>query len=197
MQLVIATNNAKKRQEIATIFTKSKLNIVPVSETVHVDVIEDGNTFATNAYKKAAAFAKANNCATLADDSGLCVNALNGAPGIYSARFAGEACDDAANNRHLLKLMANQRDRTAYFMCHLCLVIPSDNQPIHAEGRSDGCILDAFDGHQGFGYDPLFFSADLNKSFAAASAAEKASVSHRGRALRSMHTQLQDYFNHE
>jgi len=197
MRLVIATNNAKKRREIAAVFTAAELIIVPAADTVHVDVIEDGDSFAANAHKKAAAFAKANGCAALADDSGLCVDALDGAPGVYSARFAGKDCNDTANNHHLLQRMVEQHNRAAYFVCHLCLIVPNGNQAIHAEGRSDGRILHTFDGSQGFGYDPLFFSHALGKSFAAASASEKASVSHRGRALRAMHAQLQNYFSQQ
>ncbi|MDQ6976083.1 MAG: RdgB/HAM1 family non-canonical purine NTP pyrophosphatase [Mariprofundaceae bacterium] len=192
MRLVIATNNAKKRQEIATIFSNTALIIVPTSETIHVDVLEDGDSFAANARKKAVAFAQVNGCAALADDSGLCVEALHGAPGIYSSRFAGDSCDDTANNIHLLKTMAGQENRNAYFICHICLLMPAGHRYLSAEGRSDGYILNRLDGSEGFGYDPLFFSKDLGKSFAHASAKEKASVSHRGRALRMLYSQLQE-----
>lgn len=193
MRLVIASNNAKKRREITAVFYCPELTIIPVTDTIHIDVIEDGLTFAANARKKAESFAKANACAALADDSGLCVDALGGEPGIYSARFAGEPCDDAANNQRLLASLAGQCHRQAHFICHICLVLPEHKLCLSAEGRVEGYILDSLDGHQGFGYDPLFFSTELGKSFASASATEKASVSHRGRALRAIHLQLQQY----
>jgi len=193
MRLVIASNNDKKRQEIARLFDFPQLSIVSAADTVHVDVVEDGDSFAANARKKAEAFAKANGCAALADDSGLCVDALDGAPGIYSARFAGESCDDAANHAHLLRCLADKENRDAHFICHVCLLIPENGVCLSAEGRSDGRILEQRVGEQGFGYDPLFFSTELGKGFAVVDAAEKASVSHRGRALRLLYAQLQRY----
>lgn len=199
MRLVIASNNMKKRQEIARLFELDKLCILSVEETVSIDVVEDGDTFASNAQKKAQQFAQANGCAALADDSGLCVDALAGAPGIYSARFAGEACDDAANNSYLLQKLADCERRTAFFVCHLCIAWPDSAQVLHAEGRVEGEILRVFEGQKGFGYDPLFYSPELGKTFACATAEEKASISHRGRALRQMLPQLQQHMisNHE
>ena len=127
----------------------------------------------------------ANNLPALADDSGLCVHALNGAPGVYSARFAGEKATDADNNNKLLAALTGLNDRSAHFTCALHLSAPEGFQH-SAEGAVDGLILNELTGETGFGYDPLFFSPELDKTFAQASPEEKASVSHRGRALRSL-----------
>jgi len=192
-RLVIASNNPKKRQEIAAVLAGCGVIVVPVSETVAVEVVEDGDSFAANAAKKAQAFAAANHCAALADDSGLCVQALDGAPGIYSSRYAGIDGDDAANNGKLLQALAGEANRAAWFSCHLHLAFVDDQPALLAQGRVDGEILTHADGAKGFGYDPLFFSPELGTSFAHASASEKASVSHRGRALRDLAQQLKHH----
>jgi len=181
-KLVIASNNKKKREEIENILTSLNIEVVPAEQTIFVDVVEDADTFSGNAKKKADAFLQANQCAALADDSGLCVAALNGAPGVYSARFAGEYASDAENNTKLLYELHGIQDRTAYFICALHLSLP-DGSEITAEGRVEGYILVQETGDTGFGYDPLFFCPELNKTFAQATPQEKASVSHRGRAL--------------
>jgi XTP/dITP diphosphohydrolase len=197
MQLVIASNNIKKRREITEILGALGIEILPVEETTFVPVVEDGDAFAANARKKAEAFAHANNHPALADDSGLCVNALGGAPGVYSSRYAGGLDggrdNDTANNAKLLRELAGQTNRKAYFTCHLHLAFPDGSAPLTTEGHVDGEILTEPDGDRGFGYDPLFFCPELGKSFASASAEEKASVSHRGRALRALHKKLEDY----
>ncbi len=192
MRLVIASNNANKRKEIIACLQGSSIEVVDAAATIHVDVTEDGETFAANARKKAVAFARANQALALADDSGLCVDALGGAPGVCSARFAGENADDAANNARLLHVMHGLKARQAHFVCHLCLANADGQVLIEVSGQSDGYILEQHDGAQGFGYDPLFFSPALGKSFARASAEEKASVSHRGRALRRFRQALKD-----
>lgn len=184
MKIVLASNNAKKRKELDTILSSLGIELVPADSTTFIDVIEDGATFADNARKKADAFAKGNNLPALADDSGLCVGALGGAPGVFSSRYAGEKASDADNNAKLLEELQGVENRSAHFVCALHLAFPDGRPPITAEGRTDGVILGASDGDSGFGYDPLFFSTDLGKSFASASPEEKASVSHRGRALR-------------
>ncbi|HKI61942.1 MAG TPA: RdgB/HAM1 family non-canonical purine NTP pyrophosphatase [Mariprofundaceae bacterium] len=189
MKLVIASNNDKKRGEIATILGTLGIEILPAAQTIHVEVEEDADSFAGNARKKAAAFAAANQCAALADDSGVCVDALDGAPGIYSARFAGAWASDADNNAKLLHDMAGIEERTAHFTCVICLCLP-DGRSLQAEGRVDGIIEKVLSGNNGFGYDPLFYCPELGKVFAEASAAEKASVSHRGRALKNLHGML-------
>jgi len=183
-KLIIASNNAKKRQEIATILGGLGIEIVAAYATAFVHVEEDADSFAGNARKKAEAFAKANNLPALADDSGLCVDVLNGAPGIYSARFAGETATDADNNAKLLQLLDGKDDRRAHFTCALHLAYPDSSIPLSCEAQVDGEILEKAVGDSGFGYDPLFFCPELDKAFTNASPEEKASVSHRGRALR-------------
>ena len=188
-KLVIASNNKKKRAEIEKILAGLNIEVVPAAATTFVDVIEDAPDFMGNAKKKADAFMQANQCAALADDSGLCVNALDGAPGVYSARFAGEHATDADNNIKLLHDLKGFKDRSAYFVCALHLSTPN-NKHITAEGKVEGHIITEETGDTGFGYDPLFFCPELNKTFAQASAEEKASVSHRGRALRALQQNL-------
>ncbi|MCF7822035.1 MAG: RdgB/HAM1 family non-canonical purine NTP pyrophosphatase [Mariprofundaceae bacterium] len=190
MRIVIASNNAKKRKEMIAILAGLGVAVMPAEATAFVYVDENGETFAENAGKKAEAFAHANHLPALADDSGLCVDALAGEPGVYSSRFAGEHADDTGNNRKLLQEMATVEERDAHFVCALHLAFPDEQQPIVAEGRVDGVILNTPDGEHGFGYDPLFYSTELKKSFAFATAEEKASVSHRGRALRNLAEQL-------
>jgi len=190
MKLVVASNNRKKRAEIAAILGTLNIELVSPDATIAVDVIEDAPDFAGNARKKAEAFAIANRLPALADDSGLCVDALHGAPGVFSARYAGEHATDADNNRHLLNNLTGQSQRTAHFVCALHLTFADDRAPLTATGRVNGIILEQPVGQSGFGYDPLFFCPELGKAFAQASAEEKASVSHRGRALRALAEQL-------
>ena len=190
-KLVIASNNKKKRAEIKRILSTLNIEVVPASATSFVDVIEDAPDFQGNARKKAEAFMRANQCAALADDSGLCVDALDGAPGVYSARFAGEHATDVDNNVKLLHDLKGVKDRSASFICALHLALP-DGQPITAQGHVEGYIVEQETGDTGFGYDPLFFCPELNKTFAQASASEKATVSHRGRALRKLIQLLKD-----
>lgn len=184
MRLVIASNNAKKRAEIARILEGLAVDIVPAEATRFVEVVEDGVDFAANAQKKAEAFAAANGCPALADDSGLVVDALDGAPGVYSSRYAGEDASDADNNAKLLSAMQGKENRSARFVCALHLAWPDRGDAVTAEGSVEGMIAEAATGTAGFGYDPLFYCPELGRAFAAASPEEKASVSHRGRALR-------------
>jgi len=190
MKLVVASNNAKKRKEIAAILGLLGIELVDAEQTISIDVIEDADTFSGNAQKKAEAFAKANNCPAIADDSGLCVDALNGAPGVYSARFAGESATDADNNAKLLNELSGETNRSAHFVCALHLAWPDNDKNCKAEGRVSGEILEQASGSSGFGYDPLFFSPELGKAFADSTPEEKSSVSHRGRALRALAEQL-------
>lgn len=192
MKIVVASNNNKKRAEIQTILGALGIELVTPENTISVDVIEDADSFAGNAKKKAEAFASANNCPALADDSGLCVDALSGAPGIYSARFAGEDASDADNNIKLLTDLKDTEERSAHFVCALHLSYSDGTALLTAEGRVDGAILREPSGNTGFGYDPLFYSPELGKAFADATPEEKASVSHRGRALRALAEQLKN-----
>jgi len=190
MKLVIASNNVKKRQEISAILGNIGIELVEAEHTIFVDVVEDADSFASNARKKAEAFAKANNIPALADDSGLCVDALDFSPGIYSARFAGSNATDSDNNIKLLHDLSEHPARSAHFICALHLAFPNSEESFTAEGQVDGEILRQTTGNKGFGYDPIFFCPELGKAFADATSEEKASVSHRGRALRALAEQL-------
>ena len=183
MKLVIASNNPNKVREIKTIIGDFFAEVYTLRDLgIDVDVEETGTTFMENALIKAKAISDLTHMCALADDSGLCVNALDGAPGVYSARYAGEEHDDKKNNALLLKNLEGKPDRSAYFVSTVVLYYP-DGTHIDAEGRTEGRILFAPEGNNGFGYDPLFYSLDLKKSFASATPEEKNGVSHRGRAL--------------
>ena len=188
MKLLLATNNAHKAQEIREILETSFSEILTMREAgIELEVEENGTTFRENALKKAEetlAYAGDRFDAVLADDSGLCVDALDGAPGVYSARFSGEGHNDAANNSKLVSLLRDVPDdkRTARFCC--CIALARKNMdPIVVQGEVEGTILHEARGENGFGYDPFFYYAPFGKSFAELSAAEKNAVSHRRRAL--------------
>ncbi len=181
-RLVVASGNAHKLREIAEIFTEFEV-VSQKQMGFDVDVEETGESFMENALIKANAAAKALGLPALADDSGLCVDALDGAPGVYSARYSGGHGNDKANRALLLKNLEGKTDRRAHFTSALALVYP-DGRQITAEGYTYGNILYEEQGEGGFGYDCLFKSEDLQKSFGLATAEEKNSVSHRGRALQ-------------
>ncbi|HIU21027.1 MAG TPA: XTP/dITP diphosphatase [Candidatus Limadaptatus stercorigallinarum] len=185
MKIAIATNNRNKLKEIRAVlggFFDEMLSLGDLG--IDVEIEETGTTLTENALIKARTIRDMTGLASLADDSGLMCDALGGAPGVYSARYAGEEHDDAKNNALLLKNIAG-KDRTAHFCSVIALCLP-DGREYTAEGRVDGVITEEARGNGGFGYDPLFFSPELGKTFAEASAEEKNSVSHRGRALRNM-----------
>lgn len=183
-RLVVATGNAHKLREIAEIFTD--FEVVSQKEMgFDEDVEETGTTFAENALIKARAAAKALGCIALADDSGLCVDALGGAPGVYSARYCGYHGDDKKNRDLLLQNMQGKTDRRAHFTSAVALVYP-DGKEIVVEGKTYGNILHEEQGDGGFGYDCIFESEDLKKSFGLAAAEEKNAVSHRFRALQAL-----------
>ena len=188
MKLLLATNNAHKAHEIREILKDSFTEIVTMRDAgIELDVVEDGATFRENALKKAIEtldYAKDRFDAVLADDSGLCVDALNGAPGVFSARFSGEGHDDAANNSKLIRLLHDVpfEQRTARFCCCVALA-RREHAPIAVQGEVEGKILFEARGENGFGYDPYFYYEPFGKSFAELSSEEKNSVSHRKRAL--------------
>lgn len=193
---VLASHNAHKLAEIRAILADEFDKVLSLKDVgVEVDIDETGTTFEQNAYIKAKAIADLlPRYAVVADDSGLCVPCLNGEPGVYSARYAGEVCDDHANNRLLLHNLHERektlpRDRAAYFVSAVVLLFP-DGRYLSGEGRVDGTILDEYRGNGGFGYDPLFLCTELNKTFAEATADEKNSVSHRARALAELKRKL-------
>ena len=182
--LVVATGNQHKLREIAEIFPEYK--VVSQKELgFNEDVEETGLTFAENALIKARAGANALGRMVLADDSGLCVDALNGAPGVFSARYSGAHGNDAENRALLLKNMEGVENRRAYFACAIAVVFP-DGKEVVTEGKTYGKILREEVGTGGFGYDCLFESEDLKKSFGVATAEEKNQVSHRFRALQQL-----------
>lgn len=189
MKLIIASNNAHKVSEIKAILGCFYDEILSLREAgIDMDVVEDANTFEGNALKKAReVFAVADADAVLSDDSGLMVDALGGAPGVYSARYAGEGHDDAANNAKLLDALKDVpgEKRTAQFSTSVAL-IRRGMPAVTANGRVEGVILHSPQGENGFGYDPLFYYEPLKKSFAQLTPEEKNSVSHRRRALESL-----------
>lgn len=189
MRLVVASGNKHKLREIAEIF--KEFEVISQKELgFDEDVEETGATFAENAFIKARAACKALGCAVIADDSGLCVDALGGAPGVLSARYCGAHGNDAENRALLLKNMQGVKNRKAHFTSAIAMVFP-DGREWLAEGHTYGEILEKETGTGGFGYDCLFQSDDLKKSFGEASAEEKNAVSHRFRALQAMQKQWQ------
>lgn len=190
MKILLATRNKNKAREVAAILSeyRDRLGEIELLTLDDVgfpeDVEENGSTFEENALIKAKAGAKSGYI-TLADDSGIEVDALNGAPGIYSARFAGGHGDDKANNELLLKKLEGvpREKRTARYAVAIACVLPN-GEKFTVRGTTEGLILNAYDGEGGFGYDPLFWSTDLQKSFGRATPEEKNGVSHRGRAVR-------------
>lgn len=179
MKVIVASSNAHKMQEIAQILRG--FEFVSMREAgFDGDIEENGSTFKENAYIKAKFIADKFNLPALADDSGLCVDALDGAPGVYSARYSGGG--DRENRLLLLKNLQGVDNRTARFKSVVCLCYP-DGKVLFGEGECVGRILFTDTGDGGFGYDPIFFSNDLNKSFGEATAEEKNSVSHRFKAL--------------
>ncbi|MBE7085095.1 MAG: RdgB/HAM1 family non-canonical purine NTP pyrophosphatase [Clostridiales bacterium] len=187
-RLVVATGNAHKLKEIAEIFPDYEI-VSQKQMGFDEDVEETGTTFAENALIKARSACKALNLPVLADDSGICVDALGGQPGIFSARYGGVHGDDKKNRALLLQNMCCEKNRKAHFTCAVALVYP-DGREIVVEGKTHGEILLEEHGTGGFGYDPIFFSTDLQKSFGVATAEEKNAVSHRFRALQALLAKL-------
>ncbi len=186
MQLIAATGNKNKLRELREIFPEHE--ILSAAEAGFFEEVEEtGTTFRENALLKARTVCKATGKPALADDSGLCVDALHGAPGVYSARYSGGG--DAENRKLLLKNLEGVENRRAHFSCCIALVFP-DGRELIAEGRTEGTILYENRGEGGFGYDSLFLSDDLKKSFAEASETEKNAVSHRGRAINKLRGML-------
>ena len=190
MKLVLATKNAGKVREMRAILAGKFDEIVTAEEMgVKDEVEETGQTFLDNARIKARAIARLTGCAALADDSGLCVDALNGAPGVYSARFAGEHGNDRKNNEKLLALLEGKDQRSAHYACSMALCLP-DGKEIVAVGEWHGEIAKTPAGDNGFGYDPYFYLPDLECTAAELSAEEKNRISHRARAITALLEQL-------
>ena len=182
-KLILATNNAHKVKEITQILKGKFDEIISLKQAnIDVDPEENGTTFLANAQIKAREISKHTSFAVLADDTGLCVDALDGMPSIYSARYAGVHGDDKANRVKLLKELENKLDRSAHFETVVVLHYP-DGKEVWATGKVDGKILFQEEGENGFGYDSIFYCNDLEKSFGVATDEEKNSVSHRARAI--------------
>ena len=184
MKLLVATRNKHKLEEIHAILTGLDVELHSALDFPEIpDVIEDGDTFEANAIKKAGTLAYATGCWALADDSGLEVYALGGAPGVYSARYAGEPVSYPANNEKLLRELAGKANRRARFRCVMALSEPTGRAKT-VEGRCEGIIITELRGTAGFGYDPLFVPDGYTQTFAEMPADQKNSISHRGRALQ-------------
>lgn len=184
-KLVFATNNAHKLHELRCLL-EGRYNVLGLSDIgCHDDIPEDADTFEGNALAKARWVSDRYGCVCAADDSGLCVAALGGAPGVHSARFAGAHGDSAANNALLLKRMEGVEDRRAAFHTVIALTAPG-SEPEFFHGRVDGTILTAPRGDGGFGYDPLFVPQDWTETFAEAADSRKNAVSHRARAVKAL-----------
>jgi XTP/dITP diphosphohydrolase len=183
MDLVLATRNQGKVEEMRPMLAGIGFNLINQTDTDIPSAVEDGATFVENALIKARAVARATGLACIADDSGLVVQALNGAPGIYSARYAGEDASDADNNHRLLEALSEQTDRRAFFFC--CMIFlrsAQDPTPLIATAQWHGEILQAPRGDGGFGYDPLFWLPEHQQSAAQLPKATKNKISHRGQA---------------
>ncbi|BBU26929.1 non-canonical purine NTP pyrophosphatase [Burkholderia sp. THE68] len=195
-RVVLASNNAGKLREFASLLDAAGIELIAQGELGVPEAPEPHATFVENALAKARHASTLTGLAALADDSGLCVRALNGAPGVYSARYAsmnGGEKSDAANNARLVADLAGQADRRAYYFCVLVLVRHADDpEPLIAEGRWHGEVIDAPRGANGFGYDPHFFLPTLNASAAELDPARKNALSHRALALRDLLQRLKE-----
>ena len=194
MKLVLASDNAHKLLEFRELFKGMDVDLVTKKEAGLTDEVEEtGATFAENAFIKASAVMRATGWAAIADDSGLCVDALDGAPGVRSARYTGDHADsDKDRYELLLRNMAEKKDRTARFVSSLCCVFPNGDM-LKSEGVCEGIILREKRGENGFGYDPVFYLPELGKSMAELSEEEKNRVSHRGKAARAFGEKLLEY----
>ena len=196
MKLVLASKNKKKLVEMNAILNQLGIEVCSEAEAgVDIDVEETGTTFEENSLLKAEAVMKASGLPAIADDSGLCVDALQGAPGVYSARYGGEGLDDMGRTRLLLENMRGAHGpRTAKFVSVITCYFPNGDV-IAARGECPGTIAFVPMGEGGFGYDPVFFIPDLKKTFAQLTAEEKNAISHRGRALEAFKVKLEEYLN--
>ena len=191
MKLIIASNNAHKLTEMKAILAPFFDDVQSMREAgIEHETVEDGQTFMENALKKARELAELSGCCAIADDSGPCVDALGGAPGIYSARFSGVHGDDKANNRLLLQKLEGISERGAHYTCAIALVWP-DGKTVTAEDYLYGEIAHDEKGSNGFGYDPLFLLPERCLRTAELSAEEKNRISHRGKALRQLVKKLE------
>ncbi|MBT8527470.1 RdgB/HAM1 family non-canonical purine NTP pyrophosphatase [Polynucleobacter paneuropaeus] len=190
-KLVLASNNAGKLKEFSELLAPFEFEVIPQGQFEIPAAEEPFDTFLENALAKAKHASQLSGLPALADDSGICVNVLGGKPGVRSARYAGDHASDTDNNYKLLQDLANELDRTAYYICALVMVNSADDQnPITVQARWDGEVTDIPRGDKGFGYDPYFYIPELGKTAAELSSAEKNAFSHRGQALRILIAEL-------
>lgn len=188
--IVLATNNQNKVKEFQELVKDFPIEVKCLKDYGPLpEAIEDGATFDDNAYKKAHHYARVLGVPALADDSGLVVDALDGAPGVYSARYSGENATDWDNCEKLLQEMKDKTDRTARFQCVLSLATPG-GPALTWEGSCEGRITEERQGEAGFGYDPVFYYEDFGKTFAEVSMEEKSKVSHRGKAMQELSSEF-------
>lgn len=192
-KFVLASHNPNKLREMSEILSRLGLEVIsPAEAGADIEVEETGTTFEENSLLKARAYMERTGLPAVADDSGLCVDCLNGGPGVFSARYGGEGLDDAGRCRLLLENMRGQMPRTAHFVSVITCCFP-DGEVLTARGECPGTIAFAPMGENGFGYDPVFFLPPLKKTFAQLTAAEKNMLSHRGRALEAFEKKLDNY----
>ena len=190
MKIIAATQNKGKIKEIREIFAPLGFEVISQSEAgIDIDVEETGETFEENALLKARAVYELCHLPVIADDSGLCVDALFGAPGVYSARYAGEGASDSDKIAKLLQELEGKENRNAKFISSIVMIF-EDGREFTASGEVPGLILKEPEGTNGFGYDPVFYSTELNKSFGIATDEEKNSISHRARGLQNLYKQI-------
>lgn len=193
MKMVLASKNPHKLTEMSAILSQLGIEVVLESDAgVDVDVEETGTTFEENAALKAAAVMKQSGLPAIADDSGLCVNALGGGPGIYSARYGGEGLSDRGRYELVLRGLSGEVDRGAKFVSAICCAFPNGDM-VTARGECPGLITYAPRGEDGFGYDPIFLVPEKKKTFAQMTAEEKNAISHRGVALQKFKAELEKY----
>jgi len=190
-KLVLASNNAGKLKEFSELLAPFEFEVIPQSQFDIPAADEPFDTFLENALAKAKHASQLSGLPALADDSGICVNALGGKPGVRSARYAGNHANDADNNQKLLQDLVHETDRSAYYICALVMIKSADDHnPITVKARWDGEWIDIPRGNKGFGYDPYFYIPELGKTAAELSSAEKNAFSHRGQALRILIAEL-------
>jgi XTP/dITP diphosphohydrolase len=198
-EVIIATKNPGKAKEFIRMFEPHGIKVKTLLDFPEMEDIEEtGQTFEENAILKAEAVCKQFGQMVIADDSGLIVDTLNGRPGIYSARYAGEEKNDEANNDKLLAELRDvkEQDRTARFYCALALALPGKNT-ITVNGKCEGSVLFERRGTYGFGYDPIFLVTEMNRSMAEITPEEKTQISHRAKALQKLEVQLSELFSKE
>ena len=192
MKIFLATGNKHKIDEIKAIFKNVKdIEILSIKDGIEIpEVVEDGDTFEANSAKKALEIAKFTGMITIADDSGLCVDALNGEPGVYSARYSGEGATDASNNEKLIKNLQGIENRKAHFVSVITLGKP-DGRAYSFRGEVEGEIIDIPRGDTGFGYDPHFYVAEYGKTLAEMPEMKNV-ISHRANALKKLEVELEE-----